>query len=385
MASVSAILAAVDAMVPDLRARAVEAEALRRLPEATLDEAAACGFLGMLTPVRWGGTGADVASFLEATRRLATACPSSAWTLSFLALHAWLLCRFEPRLQEEIFSTGPAPRTPAPLAPTGTVDRVDDGFRLRGRWEWATGIMHAEWVMVAAMEAEGGPRFCVVPRAEVEVEDVWHVAGMAATGSNAIVARDVFVPAYRTLEIRRIHTGETPGETLHAGTNVGWPMAATLVLVAATPALGAAEGAIAAFTERMREKVQAYSGQRHMELPATHFRLGEGVATARAARLVWADAIRILERIGPLGAAAPLEDRAAIRLAAAHVVRLANTAADGLAAAAGASAAFLASPLQRHLRDLQMMRGHVMFDWDRAAQITGKLALGVAPGPADML
>jgi hypothetical protein len=58
---------------------------------------------------------------------------------------------------------------------------------------------------------------------------------------------------------------------------------------------------------------------------------------------------------------------------------------DGLAAAAGASAAFLTSPLQRHLRDLQMMRGHVMFDWDRAAQITGKMALGVAPVPADML
>jgi alkylation response protein AidB-like acyl-CoA dehydrogenase len=385
MASVRAILSGVDAMVPRLRARAAEAEALRRLPEATIDEAAACGFLGMLTPPRWGGAGSDVATFLEATRRLATACPSSAWTLSFLALHAWLLCRFEARLQEEIFAGGPAPRTPAPLAPTGTVDRVEGGFRLRGRWEWASGIMHAEWVMVAAMEAERGPRFCVVPRADVEVEDVWHVAGMAATGSNAIVIREVFVPAYRTLEIRRIHAGETPGEALHAGTNVGWPMAATLVLVAATPALGAAEGALDAFTDRMREKVQAYSGQKHAEIPATHFRLGEGVATARAARLVWSDALAILERIGPLGAAAPLEDRAAIRRAAAHVVRLANTVADDLAAAAGASSAFLASPLQRHLRDLQMIRGHVMFDWDRAAQIAGKIRLGVAPGAADML
>ena len=101
--------------------------------------------------------------------------------------------------------------------------------------------MHAEWVMVAAMEAERGPRFCVLPRADVEVEDVWHVAGMAATGSNVIVARDVFVPDHRTLEIRRIIPVQTPGEALHTGTNVGWPMAATLVLVAATPALGSAE------------------------------------------------------------------------------------------------------------------------------------------------
>jgi alkylation response protein AidB-like acyl-CoA dehydrogenase len=263
--------------------------------------------------------------------------------------------------------------------------RIDGGFRLNGRWEWATGVMHGAWAMVTAMEAEGGPRFCVVPRAEVEVEDVWHVAGMAATGSNVIIARDVFVPEYRTLETWRIGAGKTPGEALHAGTNVGWPTAATLVLVAATPALGAAEGALDAFTDRMREKLQAYTGQKQTEVPATHFRLGEGLATARAARLVWSDAIGTLTRIGPLGTAVTIEDRAAIRLAAAHVVRLANTVVDGLAAAAGASSSFLASPLQRHLRDLQMMRGHVMFDWDRAAQIDGKVALGVAPAPSDML
>ena len=285
----------------------------------------------MLTPIRWGGSGSDVATFSNATRRLATACPSSAWTP-----RSWRCTPGCSAGSSRVCRRRSSPRTGAAdaralLAPTGTVERVDDGFRLSGRWEWATGIMHAEWVMVAAMEAERGPRFCVVPRADVEVEDVWHVAGMAATGSNAIVARDVFVPAHRTLEIRRIHTGETPGEALHAGTNVGWPMAATLVLVAATPALGAAEGALDAFTERMREKVQAYSGQKHAEIPATHFRLGEGIATANAARLVWRDAIATLDRIGPLGAAAPSEERAAIRLAAAHVVRLANTVADGLA------------------------------------------------------
>jgi 3-hydroxy-9,10-secoandrosta-1,3,5(10)-triene-9,17-dione monooxygenase len=105
----------------------------------------------------------------------------------------------------------------------------------------------------------------------------------------------------------------------------------------------------------------------------------------RAACLVWQDAIHNLARIGPQGAAAAIEDLAAIRLAAADVVRLANQAANGLAAAAGASSGFLSSPLQRHLRDLQMIRGHVIFDWDRAAQIGGKVALGIEPSPADLL
>jgi alkylation response protein AidB-like acyl-CoA dehydrogenase len=245
--------------------------------------------------------------------------------------------------------------------------------------------MHADWVMVTALDREAGPRFCVLPRADVEIEDVWHVSGMAATGSNAVVVRDALVPEHRTLEMWRIKMGQTPGAALHPGTSVGWPLVQTLVLVAATPALGAAEAALDAFRTRMSAKMQSYGVHKQMEVPATHLRCGEALAIVRAARLVWQDAIRTLERIGPQGAAAALDDLAAIRLAAADVVRLANQAANGLAAAAGASASFLSSPLQRHLRDLQVMRGHVMFDWDRAAQAAGKVALGIEPIPTDLL
>ena len=51
-------------MVPRLRDRAADAEAMRRLPEETVREAADAGYLGMLTPRRWGGAGCDVATFL---------------------------------------------------------------------------------------------------------------------------------------------------------------------------------------------------------------------------------------------------------------------------------------------------------------------------------
>ena len=100
--STAEILPYVDALVPRLAERAAEAEALRRLPGATLRDADEAGFLAMLTPKRWGGAGAEVSEFLEATRRLAHGCASSACTLSFLSLHSWPLCRFEPRCQEKL-------------------------------------------------------------------------------------------------------------------------------------------------------------------------------------------------------------------------------------------------------------------------------------------
>jgi alkylation response protein AidB-like acyl-CoA dehydrogenase len=376
-----------ESLLAHLADRAHEAEALRRLPESTIERAQASGFFEGLMPVRYGGAAQGFPAFLDRVRRMGAACTSSAWTLSFLALHAWLLCKFDREAQEELFSIGRAPRTPAPLAPTGAAEKVEGGFRVTGRWEWATGVLHADWVMVTCNEAGTiGPRFCLLTPDQVEVEDNWHVAGMAGTGSNAVRAANAFVPAHRTIEAIRLKFGQSPGELLHRDDpRIAYPLGPTLALVAATPALGAAEGALAWFEGRMREKLQAYSGTRHAELPATHLRLGEALAEVRAARLVWENAVRRLVEIGPSGSAAPLEALAEIRLACAHVVRLANTAVNTLGAAAGASAGYTSAPLQRQLRDLQMIRGHVVYDWDRAAQIAGKLALGVQPSPADML
>lgn len=378
---------ALGAFASRLAARAEAAEALRRLPDETVAEARAMGFFEMVVPRRWGGAEASFPEFFDAVRRMAQGCASSAWTLSFLALHSWLACRFSARFQEEAFAAAPYALMPAPLAPTGQAIPCEGGFRVSGRWEWATGIMHSDWVMVNCIEpgAKMGPRFCILPLSEVAIDDVWRVAGMAATGSNTVVVADRFVPEHRTLEGWRIKFDQSEGLTLHPDCAVGFPMVPVLALTAAAPALGAAEGALAAFETRMKEKIQAYSGKRQLEVPATHLRFGEALASLKAARLVYADAVALLQRIGPLGAKAPVGSIAEIRLAASHVVRLAGQTVDTLAAAAGASSGFLHSPIQRALRDIQMIRGHVIFDWDRTAQLGGKIALGIEPGLEDML
>lgn len=370
----------------NLRDRAEEAEGLRRLPEATIAEAAAAGYFKLLVPKRFGGCEVGFSRFMDIVRQLAQGCTSSAWTLSFLALHAWVLCKFEPELQEELFAGGRIPLAPAPLAPSGEAIAVDGGYRVNGRWEWASGVMHANWAIVCGNEANAlGPRFCVLPIDDVTIEDNWRVAGMAATGCNAIRIDGAFVPRHRTIAALRLRLEKTPGELFHDCTTIAYPMAPTLALVAATPALGATEGAIEAYINRMKEKTQAFSGIRQSELAPTHLRLGEAIAAARAARSIWKDAVSTLEEIGPLGYQAPIDGIARIRLAAADIVRMANVAINGLAAAAGASLGYLSSPLQRALRDVQMIRGHVMYDWDRTAQIAGRLALGFEPVPADLL
>lgn len=376
-----------DAFATRLATRAQAAEAQRTMPPETVREAHDAGFFGMLAPVGVGGQGATFGEFMDVVRRLSQGCASSGWTLSFLALHAWMLAKFGAEAQAEFFRDGAMPLAPAPLAPTGTATRVDGGYTVSGRWEWATGINHADWLLVNGIDSETKePRFCAMPLDAAEIEDVWYIAGMAATGSQAVVVRDVFVPDHMTLPARMMAAGASPGEALHPGSTLGYPLRAGLALVAATPALGAAEAALDWFTRRMLTKLQAFSGGvKQGEQPTTHLRLGEAIADVRAARLVWDEARAVIEREGPNGANASTEVQVGLRLAAAQIVRLANSAVDTLAAAAGASAMMTSAPLQRQLRDLQVMRGHVMFDWDRTAVLAGKVTLGFPTTPADLL
>jgi len=376
-----------DAFALRLAERAQAAEQTRTVPPESVAEAQAAGFFGLLAPPGVGGKGAHFGEFADIVRRMAQGCPSSAWALSFLALHAWMLAKFGAEAQAEFYRDGEMPLCPAPLAPTGKAVRVEGGYRVTGRWEWATGINHSNWVLVNALETDTMiPRFCALLIAQTEIEDVWHVAGMAATGSQAVRVTDQFVPDHRTLPAMQMAAGSSPGEALHPGSTLATPLRAGLALVAATPALGAAEGALDWFVERMRQKTLAYSGgTKQGEMPSTHLRIGEAIARVRTARLIWDDAVATLEAEGPNGAEARVEVLVALRLAAADIVRVANEAVDIMARTAGASASYLGAPLQRHQRDLQTMRGHVMFDWDRTAILAGKVAMGQPTTPADLL
>src|SRR5690349_12899783 len=177
--------------VARLGERAHEAEQLRRLPQATIDDLVASGFTDLLVPARFGGRQAAFADILEPVRRMAHGCASSAWTIGFFALHNWMLALFDERAQEEAFATRPF-LAPAPLAPTGRGVPTEGGVRLTGRWSWATGVMHGNWIIVGALcgsmedpEDPAGvyPALALLPATDISIEDVWHTDGMRATGS----------------------------------------------------------------------------------------------------------------------------------------------------------------------------------------------------------
>ena len=393
--SVDAMLTVSDDFVTRLAARAAEAEDLRRLPDATIADFRAAGLGRLLLPARYGGEQAPFSAILDPVRRMAHGCASSAWTLGFYILHNWMLALFDERAQDEVFADGPV-LCPAPLAPTGRGVPVDGGVRLSGRWSWATGIMAADWVMVGALCGASGaagpmtsdgmyPALALLPAEQVRVEDVWHTAGMRATGSNDVVVDDVFVPEHRLVRVTDIYAGTAPGAALHGSGTYRWPMVPALALVASMPALGAAEHVADVFAARLGERVLAYSGVPQKQQPAAQIRLGDARVRLTALDGLLTGTVATLEAMVADGARIPRAARARARVAAAHIVHESRSVIADLLESSGASVQFLDNPLQRAKRDLDVISGHVVFDYDVSRELAGALEIGVPISPIAMV
>ncbi|TDK99163.1 acyl-CoA dehydrogenase [Mycobacterium paragordonae] len=376
-----------DDFVDRLQQRAQEAERHRRLPDATVEELRESGFTELLKPKGYGGQQAEFAAIFDPVRRMAHGCASTAWTAAFYTIHNWMLSLFAEQAQAEGFATEPFLAS-APLAPTGRGTPADGGVSLSGRWSWATGVMHGNWTIVGALCGPDDaiyPALALIPADDISIVDVWHTDGMCATGSNDIVAESVFVPEHRLVKLTDIYAGTTPGARLHDADVYRWPMVPALALTAAMPALGAAERVIEIYTQRLSERVIAYEGTSQKDKPAAQARLGQARVRLRALHGLLHDTTGRIDDILASGNTVPRAVRGDARLAAAHIVKESRGVIADLLEASGASAHFLDNPLQRAKRDVDVISGHVIFDYDTSRELAGALAIGLKIPPTAMV
>ncbi len=368
-----------DAFVGRLAERAPETEKLRRLPGSTMADVTASGLTELLAPKRFGGKQAAFPALLDPVRRMAHGCTSSAWTIGFYALHNWMLALFGEQAQEEAFASRPF-LAPAPLAPTGRGVPTTGGVRLTGRWSWATGVMSSNWLIVGALcGPDDGiyPALALLPASDFTVEDVWQTDGMRGTGSNDAVVTGAFVPEHRLVRVTDIYGGTAPGAALHDSPTYRWPMVPALALLAAMPALGSAERVTELYAQRLAGRVLAYEGVVQQDKPLAQARLAEAHVRLRALRGLLAATVDDIETIVTTGDLVPRAVRADARLAAAHIVTESRGVIGSLFEASGASVHFLDSPLQRFKRDVDVLAGHVIFDYDTSRELAGALAVGL--------
>ena len=260
----------------------------------------------------------------------------------------------------------------------GIAEPVAGGHRLSGRWGFASGCDHAQWMLLHGMVKGSGPpepRMFLVPIDQVEIVDDWHVLGLCGTGSKSIVVKDTIVPAAFSVSIHELKTGTAPGAAVHAGNPLYRTPRNMLALFSlSTVIVGLAERAVAEFVEFTRERQSR--GVRVADLEAMQLMVAEASAQAETAALIGEHTIdRAMTSSSPAG-----DHRRACGVVAAQCVLFDAACAFRRQAdlRGGRRRRALASnPLQEIFRDTMAASAHLSLTWHRAAPAYGQIRLGM--------
>lgn len=374
---------------PLLAAHAEECERTRRPVTAVWNAIRATGCFYHFLPRKYGGLEFGVDSFLDAMLPLAEGCGSTGWVTAFCVEHIWMLSQFPEVFQDEIFG-GDQPHVPyviAPgvTAPPGKAIPAAGGYRISGRWKWGTGVMNSDWVMVCCAIPDDPERralFCALPTSEVTVLDTWHIDGMEGTGSHDLLIEDIFIPDHRTMNMNDMRAGTGHGARLYDNPIYRQPMTPFLGVTAAIGAIGIGRATIKSFAEQLRQRPIPGTNIMQSERPAAQMRLGHANVQIATAELMLRAAVNRNVELAAGPTPANFEQRSFMRLQIAQAMELSRTAIRSLVEAAGAGAHMRGNPLQRHLRDINVMSNHVIYEIDGAAELHGRAQLGMEPNSA---
>jgi alkylation response protein AidB-like acyl-CoA dehydrogenase len=379
----AAAIQAVRGLLPRIRARARQTDADRRVPDETILELREAGLFGALTPQSLGGSELGLAALVDVTVEIASVCGSSGWVYGVLAGHSWLLNLFPIKAQREVLTDRHALISTV-FRFAGEVRPVPGGYRLTGgEGRFCSGIDHAEWVIIGNQVLRDSqppdPTFFLIPRAAIaEIVDDWFVAGMRGTGSKTIRVPEAFIPEHRAVRVADMNAGTAPGAQHHRKPlyRMPWRDVAPFSLIGVPIGIGRA--AVAAFAESLRKPMTSFSAEQIAEQSATLARLGVAAADIDAA---YASVMENASQIDSTADPAQLssERRARIPRDWAYAAQRSRQAVTSLFEAAGGSATYDFSDLQRIWRDVNAAAQHVAFTWDSAMAGYGRVLAGVPP------
>ncbi|MBT7956147.1 MAG: hypothetical protein HN731_13210 [Rhodospirillaceae bacterium] len=370
-------------MVPTLIERAPQCEALRRAPKETIEDFKKAGFFKIGLPKKYGGYEMDYDVLCEVIMEIAHGCGSSAWNLAVLGEHNYTLTNSTAEVLDELWADDPDVLLSSGNDHNAELTPTDGGFIFNARLQYSSGCDYASWWMCRGFEkGSGQPRGVIIPKKHATIiEESWHVAGLAGSGSKDVEFKDVFVPTkhLRSTPFSPEWGGKAAGVTNPATYRLSQQSTKPFTLTSVS--VGIAGGVLKAFTEQMKER-QSRFGHSVAEFQSLQLRLAESAAEYDTARkIVLSDlqeSLAILREVEDI----PEELHARNRRDMAYCPRLAAAAVDRLFYAAGAGGLFLDGNLQRQFRDVHAGGAQVFLNWDINATAYGRAILGLEPqGP----
>lgn len=374
----SELVAQAARIVPLLRSNGAKADEARRLPEESLSVLEGAGIFRICSPKRFGGYEGDIRTYMDTIAEVGRGCGSAAWVAFISNTGAWIAGYFPEEAQKEIFEGNPDTRFIGVLAPTASSKKVEGGYAVTGRWGYASGSLHAHWALLTVpIEQKDGSKglgLILVPMKELSIEDTWFSVGVRGSGSNTVIASDVFVPDHRVLPLSAVMAHNALGDP--ARTNAyRQAFAATAVIAVAAPVLGMANAALEMTRERLSTggKRIAYSVYDDVrKSPAMQLQMAEAASLISVGNTVvkgWCDRI-----VASASARQELsfEERARMRAELGLAMQHCREGVDLLLSVQGASAFAESNPIQRVWRDIETATRHGLLSPEVPLEIYGR-------------
>jgi alkylation response protein AidB-like acyl-CoA dehydrogenase len=371
------LISRAELLIPSLRERAGDADRNSRLVPETVQRLRDAGFFRILQPEAFGGYGMRPSTLWSVTRHLGRGCGSTAFVMSLLGLHCWMVGMFDPAAQAEVFRDGAdaiVPNLSIGARRSMEATRVAGGYVVGGIWDFASGIDFADWVITAIRVPDdaGEPqeRIALVrPDAFAIDEGSWNMLGARGTGSKRVRLADSFIPDHRTIAWSDVQAGAYPGSVVNDGPLYQRTCGGSLlVLSSAAPVAAVASAVVDHVTEEMKKR----KPQQWLAIE-----LGRCASQVHMAHTLLIHDADEVYAAGSEDEDLSLEAQSRHRADAALISRTALAAADSLLSALGTTALASGTPAERALRDIHTMASHFRVQPEPACELYGKVLLGL--------
>jgi alkylation response protein AidB-like acyl-CoA dehydrogenase len=364
-------------VLPALRARSEECDALRRAPDETVRDFTELGLLKVCQPARCGGFEFNWDVLCRSGQLMAEFCGSQAWIFKNLADHAQMVGTFPAQAQDDVWRESSDVFIAAAFDPVGKARRVQGGFEYSGRHGFASGIDHVNWVIAGGYivdERDRGPFFFLMPKSDVVVIDDWHAMGLAGSGSKSFEVSGAFVPNHRTLSGFLAVQGKGPGIEVNKAPVYRIPRGSGITTAGfASQCVGLATSVCNEwidYTIPRKSRGSAVGAQQ-----TTQALLARAAADIEAADLICKNTLKT-----GLDLVAANQYPSSLQIASnkrnmAYAAQRSLDAATSLFNAAGGRALILDNHMQRQYRNLIAAASHHALAWDKAAVEYGSVAL----------
>lgn len=373
-------------LVPALRSRTRDTDAIAKLPDITVNELNEAKLFEMMTPHRYGGLQTNIRTYKEAIAQLGRGDASTAWVVALINVCNWLAATLYPeQVTDEMFAAPGGLRACGVLSSRkARVRKMPGGYLIeKGIWGFNSGVYHANWDLLGIPLVDDAGNvvdqgLAAIPIEQVQVLDDWDTIGLRGTGSSGVSVQNVYVPAERIASVPAAIEGRYGSTHLRAESLYRVAFIPLLAIVLVFPALGAGRAALEIFLETLPNRGIQYTWyEKQAEATVTHLQVSEASAKIDAAECIVERAVNDLDRNAEEGREyMDLLSRARIRRDTGFSSQLIYEAVDLLASASGGSLASAFNQVNRVWRDTRIVNVHGAVCTSTNLELYGRLLCG---------